>query len=146
MSGRGKEKGITGKKIKGLLAFFAPYWILSFIMIFIIFAFVALIFLITPLSQSTFPFISCFVFAAVEIAVSYFMGRFCSMPAIYSGAVFGAGLAIIMLIVGLVTGSLSLFSLKFLFLLITGIMIGIFGAIAGFNSKPRKKYGRYTVR
>lgn len=126
--------------------FFAPYWILSFIMIFIIFAFVALIFLITPLSQSTFPFISCFVFAAVELAVSYFMGRFCSMPAIYSGGIFGAGLAIIMLIVGLVTGSLSIFSLKFLFLLITGIMIGIFGAIAGFNSKPRKKYGKYTVR
>ncbi|MBR6523585.1 MAG: hypothetical protein IKT39_03125 [Clostridia bacterium] len=146
MSGRGKEKGTAGKRIRVLLAFFVPYWILSFIMIFIIFAFVALIFLITPLSQSTFPFISCFVFVAVEIAVSYFMGRFCSMPAIYSGAIFGAGLAIIMLVVGLVTASLSLFSLKFLFMLITGIMIGIFGAIAGYNAKPRKKYGRYTVR
>ena len=48
--------------------------------------------------------------------------------------------------VGLVTKSLSLFSLKFIFLLITGIMLGIFGTISGYNTKPRKKYGKYTLR
>ena len=146
MTRRGKEKGIAGEKAKKLLKFFLPYWLVSFILIFLIFALVAVIFLITPLSQSTFPFISCLTFIAVEIAVSYLMGKFCSMPAIYSGALYGAGLSIIMLIVGHLTGSLSLFSLKFLFLLITGVMVGIFGAIAGFNSKPRRKYGKFTVR
>lgn len=146
MTRRGREKSAKGEKAKKLLKFFLPYWLVSFILIFLIFALVAVIFLITPLSQSTFPFISCFTFIAVEIAVSYLMGKFCSMPAIYSGALYGAGLSIIMLIVGLLTGSLSLFSLKFLFLLITGVMVGIFGAIAGFNLKPRRKYGKFTVR
>ena len=146
MTRRGKEKGIAGEKAKKLLKFFLPYWLVSFILIFLIFALVAVVFLITPLSQSTFPFISCFTFIAVEIAISYLMGKFCSMPAIYSGALYGAGLSIIMLIVGLLTGSLSLFSLKFLFLLITGVLVGIFGAIAGFNLKPRRKYGKFTVR
>lgn len=146
MTRRGKEKSTFGKKAKGLALFFLPYWLISFIMIFVIFAVVAVIFLITPLSQSTFPFISCFVFIAVELAVSYLMGKFCSMPAIYSGALYGAGLSIIMLIVGLLTRSLGLFSLKFLFLLITGVLVGAFGAIAGYNSKPRRKYGKFTVR
>ncbi|MBR5587110.1 MAG: hypothetical protein IKW02_04015 [Clostridia bacterium] len=103
-------------------------------------------FIITPLSQATFPFISCFVFAGIELAVAYLLGRFCRMPAIFSGSIYGAGLALIMLIIGLLTASLSLFSLKFLFLLITGTMLGVFGTIAGYNSKPRRKYGRYTVR
>ena len=146
MTRRGKEKSGTGEKIKGLALFFLPYWLISFILVFLMFAVVAVIFLITPLSQSTFPFISCFVFVAVELAVAYLMGRFCSMPAILSGGIFGAGLSVIMLIVGLLTKSLGIFSLKFLFMLITGIMIGIFGAIAGYNSKPRRKYGKYTVR
>ncbi len=146
MTRRGKEKGEIGEKIKGIVLFFLPYWLISFILIFLIFSVVAVVFLITPLSQSTFPFISCFVFVAVELSIAYLMGRFCSMPAIFSGALYGAGLSIIMLIVGLLTGSLGLFSLKFLFMLITGVMVGIFGAIAGFNSKPRKKYGKYTVR
>ena len=146
MTRRGKEKSTFGKKAKGLALFFLPYWLISFIMIFVIFAVVAVIFLITPLSQSTFPFISCFVFIVVELAVSYLMGKFCSMPAIYSGALYGLGLSIIMLIVGLMTRSLGLFSLKFLFLLITGVLVGAFGAIAGYNSKPRRKYGKFTVR
>lgn len=146
MTRRGKEKSTAGEKIKGLVLFFLPYWLISFILIFLIFSVVAVIFLITPLSQSTFPFISGFVFVAVELSVSYLMGRFCSMPAIYSGTLYGAGLSIIMLVVGLLTKSLSLFSLKFLFLLITGIMVGIFGAIAGFNFRPRRKYGKFTVK
>ena len=146
MTRRGKEKSAAGEKAKKLLLFFLPYWLISFILIFLIFALVAVIFLITPLSQSTFPFISGFAFVAVELAVSYLMGRFCSMPAIYSGALYGAGISILMLIVGLLTASLPLFSLKFLFLLITGVMVGIFGAIAGFNSRPRRKYGKFTVK
>ena len=146
MAGRGKEKNAAAGKIKKLLQFFLPYWLISFILIFLIFAVVAVIFLITPLSQSTFPFISCFVFVAVEISVAYLMGRFCSLPAVLSGIIYGAGLSIIMLIIGLLTGSLGVFSLKFLFLLITGIMVGIFGAIAGYNSKPRRKYGKFTVK
>ena len=146
MTRRGKEKNAAGEKIKKLLLFFLPYWLISFILIFLIFALVAVIFLITPLSQSTFPFISGFVFIAVELSISYLMGKFCSMPAIYSGTLYGTGISVIMLIVGLLTKSLPLFSLKFLFLLITGVMLGIFGAIAGFNSKPRRKYGKFTVR
>ena len=146
MTGRDKEKGSIGKMIGQTALFFLPYWILSFIIIFLIFAVVAVVFMITPLSQGTFPFISCFVFAAVELAVAYLLGRFCKMPAVLSGVIYGGGLALIMLIIGLLTKSLSLFSLKFLFMLITGIMLGIFGTIAGYNSKPRRKYGKYTVR
>lgn len=146
MEGRDKEKGNIGKLIGQTALFFLPYWILSFLAIFLIFAVVAVIFIVTPLSQATFPFISCFVFAAIELAVAYLLGRFCKMPAVLSGGLYGAGLALIMLIIGLLTASLSLFSLKFLFLLITGTMLGIFGTIAGYNSKPRRKYGRYTVR
>lgn len=146
MSGKGKEKGVSAEKIKGMLLFFLPYWVLSFIIIFLLFAVVALIFMVTPLSQSTFPFISRFVFIAVELAVAYLMGRFCKMPALVSGSLYGTGLSVIMLFTGLITKSLGLFTLKFLFMLITGILIGVFGAIAGYNSKPRRKYGKYTVR
>lgn len=145
----GREKEVTGKlnKVKELVKFFLPYWILSFIMVFIVFALVAVIFLITPLSQSTFPFISSFVFIAVELFVSYLLGKFCKMPAIVSGSLYGAGMAIIMLFIGLITASISLFSLKFLFMLITGVLVGIFGSIVGLNSKPkRKKYGRYIAK
>ncbi|MFA7636269.1 MAG: hypothetical protein WCX81_00745 [Monoglobales bacterium] len=146
MSGRGKEKDTAGNKIKSVIAYFVPYWVLSFILIFLIFAVVALIFLITPLSQSTFPFVSCFVFVAVEISIAYLLGKFCPMIPLLSGGVYGGGLSLIMLIIGLLSRSVGLFSLKFLFMLITGIMVGIFGTIAGYNSKPRRKYGRYTVR
>lgn len=145
----GREKEVTGKleKAKRLVKFFLPYWILSFIMVFIAFALVAAIFLITPLSQSTFPFISSFVFISVELAVSYLLGKFCKMPAIVSGSLYGAGMAIIMLFIGLITASINLFSLKFLFMLITGVLVGAFGAVAGLNLKPRKsKYGRYIAK
>ena len=143
-----REKEVNGKmaKVKELLGFFAPYWILSFIMVFIAFALVAIVFLITPLSQSTFPFISSFVFIAVELLVSYLLGKYCKMPAILLGGLYGAGMAVIMLFVGLVTASISLFSLKFLFMLITGILVGAFGAIAGFNAKPKRKQTRYIAK
>lgn len=146
MPKREKDLSGTGQKVKKTISFFLPYWILSFIIIFLVFAVVAVIFMITPLSQSTFPFISSFVFIAVELAVSYLLGRFCKIPAVISGSIYGGGLAVIMLLVGLLTGSIGLFSLKFLFLLITGVMMGIFGAIAGLNFKPKKRYGRYTVK
>ena len=133
MPTREKEKGNISKLIGQTVLFFLPYWLLSFLIIFIIFAVVAVVFIITPLSQATFPFISCFCFAVVELAVSYLLGRFCKMPAVLSGIIYGAGLALIMLIIGLVTASLSLFSLKFLFLLITGSLIGIFGTIAEYT-------------
>ena len=144
----GREKEVAGKlgEAKKLVKFFLPYWVLSFIMVFIAFALVAVVFLITPLSQSTFPFISSFVFIAVELAVSYLLGKFCKMPAILSGSLYGAGMAIIMLFIGLITSSISLFSLKFLFMLITGVLVGAFGAIAGLNFKPKKKHSRYIAK
>ncbi len=143
---RGNEKRIVPEKVKKMFFFFLPYWILSFLAVLLIFSLVAVIFLITPLSQSTFTFISCLTFIAAEFAVAYFLGKTCKMPAVVSGSLYGGGLSLIMLVLGLCTGSISLFSLKFLLMFITGVLIGAFASIAGFNSRPRRRYSRYAVK
>ncbi len=130
----------TGKKSSGkfaeMLKYFAPYWILTFILALILIIFVAIIYIITPLTQSALPWISRTIFIIAELAVAYIAGKVTKTSPIATGMMYGLGLSVILLFIGIITGSLGLFSLEFLLILFTGILLGMFGSMVGKNHKP----------
>ncbi len=129
------------------IMYFLPYWILSLIGVFILFMIAAFIYMITPMTQNALPAISRVIVIAVELAVAFFVGRQTSEPGIVSGFIYGLGLTLFILIVGMLTGALKIFSLELIMMLLTGVFIGMFGGIAGKNSAPKKyRRRRYVIK
>ena len=122
----------------GTLLYFLPYWIVSFIAIFILFMLFALIYMITPMTQEALPVISRIIVILVELAMAFLVGRQSSAPGIVSGFIYGLGLTLVILIIGMISGALRIFSLELILMLITGVFLGMFGGIAGMNSAPKK--------
>lgn len=123
------------------ILYFVPYWIAAIAVVLILFMLAALVYIITPMTQNALPVISRVIVIAVEVAVAFFVGRQTSAPGLASGFIFGLGLTLIALIVGIFSGALRIFSLELILILFTGVLLGIFGAVAGknANSKVRGK-------
>lgn len=139
---RRKAKKKSGKFTE-LLKYFAPYWILTFILALILIVLVAIIYIITPLTQGALPAISRTIFIIAELFVAYIAGKVTKGSPIVTGLIYGLGLSVILLFIGVITGSLGLFTLEFLLILFTGILLGMLGSYAGKNYKPA---GRRNIR
>jgi putative membrane protein (TIGR04086 family) len=116
------------------IIYFIPYWLLSILVVFILLVIASLLYMITPLTQNSLPAISRIIFVCAEVAIAYFVGRTSNGPGMISGGIFGLGFSLIVLLIGLFTAGLSIFSLKFILILLTGILFGAFGGIVGKNS------------
>ncbi len=123
----------------GTIKYFTPYWILTFIIALILIMFVAIIYIITPMTQNALPAISRTIFIIAELLVAYIAGKVTKSSPILTGALYGFGLAVILLFLGLITGSLGLFTVEFLLILFTGVLVGMLGSFVGKNYTFGKK-------
>ncbi len=129
------------------LLYFLPYWIVSFIAMFILFMFFAVIYMLTPMTQNALPVISRIIVIAIELIIAFFVGRQSSAPGIVSGFIYGLGLTLVILIIGMCSGVLKIFSLELILMLITGVFLGMFGGIAGMNCAPKRyRKRRYLMK
>ena len=142
---RKREKTKSGKFTE-MLKYFAPYWILTFIIALILIVLVAIIYIITPLTQGALPAISRTIFIAAELLVAYIAGKVTKTSPIVTGLLYGLGLSVILLFIGVITGSLGLFTLEFLLILFTGVLLGMLGSFVGKNYKPAAKRRNINFR
>ena len=127
---------------KNALMFFVPYWIIAFILTLFVFVILGLLYIFTPLPNSALPAITRIAVLATEFLMAYLTGKFSRFPAIIAGAIFGIGYTVILLFIGICTLSISLFSLKFLLMLFTGILFGALGGIFGGSAAQKRRRRR----
>ena len=128
----------SGKFVQEL-KYFAPYWILTFIMALLMIVLVAIIYIITPLTQGALPGISRTIFIIAELIAAYVAGKVTKASPIITGLKYGLGFSVILLLIGLISGRVGIFSLEFLLILFTGILLGMLGSFVGKNHKPAKR-------
>ncbi|MBQ7953468.1 MAG: TIGR04086 family membrane protein, partial [Clostridia bacterium] len=121
-------------------------WILTFIIALILIIFVAIIYIITPLTQGALPAISRIIFIGAELLVAYIAGKVTKTSPIITGMLYGLGFSVILLFIGVITGSLGLFTLEFLLILFTGILLGMLGSYVGKTYKPARKRRNVNFR
>ena len=126
----------------GTLLFFIPYWLISIAAVLALFMLAAVVYMLTPLPQSVLPVVSRILVVAAELALAFVAGRVAQQPGLLTGLIFGLGFTVIFLLIGLLTASISVFSLEFLFLLFTGVLLGACGGIIGKGAAPRRKVQR----
>lgn len=129
---------------KNAMMFFVPYWIIAFILTLFVFVILGLLYIFTPLSNSALPAIVRIAVLATEFFMAYLTGKFSRFPAVIAGAFFGLGYTVILLFLGICTLSISLFSLKFLLMLFTGILFGALGGIFGGSAAQKRRRRRRT--
>ncbi|MBR2973212.1 MAG: TIGR04086 family membrane protein [Clostridia bacterium] len=130
-----KSSGWFANEIK----YFAPYWILTFIIALLLIILVALLYIITPLTQTALPGISRTIFIIAELITAYIAGKVTKTSPIVTGLKYGLGLSVILLFIGLISGRVGIFTLEFLLVLFTGILLGMLGSFVGKNYKPAKR-------
>ncbi len=131
---------------KNAMLFFVPYWIIAFVLTLFVFVILALLYIFTPLPNIALPAISRIAVLATEFFMAYLVGKFSRFPSIVAGGLFGTGYTVIILFIGLCTLSVSLFSLKFLLMLFTGILFGMLGGVFGGSiaqKRRRRRRSRY---
>lgn len=134
----------TGKRKKqinldaGLMRFFLPYWIMAAIVLLIFYFLTALIYMITPVSASALPFLSRTITVLVLTVFSAMVGHE-TREGIVTGGFFALVLTLFLLVVGMFFRAISLFSLLFLVLLVTGVLFGCIGGIIGCGKKKRRR-------
>ena len=119
--------------------YFAPYWILTFIIALLLIVLVAIVYIITPLTQGALPGISRTIFIIAELLTAYIAGKVTKTSPMVTGFKYGLGLSVILLFIGLIAGRIGIFTLEFLLVLFTGILLGMLGSFVGKNYKPSKK-------
>ena len=137
-----KQSGKFVQEIK----YFAPYWILTFIIALVLIVLVAIIYIITPLTQGALPAISRTIFIIAELIVAYIAGKVTKTSPVVTGLKYGLGFSVILLFIGIITGRLGIFSLEFLLILFTGVLLGMLGSIVGKNYKPAQKRRNINFR
>lgn len=135
---RKNRPSIDSRSILALI----PYWILSLICAFGLFFIAAVVYMFTPLPQTALPAVSRTAVIIAEIAVAFMAGKISRQPGIITGLLFGLGFSLIFMLVGLFTGSISIISIEFWLMLITGVLVGIFGGIIGNSMAPKRSRGR----
>lgn len=138
-----RRTGTRKKQINldsGMMRFFLPYWILAAVVLLIFYFLIAIAYMVTPLGAAALPFFSRTVTAITLTAVSAMVGHETG-EGIVSGGFFGLILTLFLLAVGMIFRAVSLFSLLFLVLLVTGTLLGCIGGIIG-SGKRRKRRRR----
>ncbi len=131
----------------GTLIYFLPYWIVSFILVFVLFMFSALVYMLTPLSQGALPVISRVIITAVELLIAFCVGKQSKTPGIISGAIYGIGFTLVFLLIGIFSGALKIFSLELILMLITGIFLGMLGGMVGMKNTPKRyRKRKYLIK
>lgn len=134
----------TGKRKKqisldgGLMRFFLPYWIMAAVVLLILYFLIALMYMFTPLGAAALPFFSRTVSVLVLTVFSAMVGHE-TREGIVSGGFFGLVLTLFILVLGMILRAVSLFSLLFLVLLVTGVLFGCLGGIIGCGKRKKRR-------
>lgn len=127
---------------KNAMMFFVPYWIIAAILTLFVFIILALLYIFTPMPNSALPAVSRIAILATEFFMAYLTGKYSRFPAIVAGGLFGTGYTVLLLFIGICTLSVSLFALKFLLMLFTGILFGMLGGAFGGSAAQKKRRRR----
>lgn len=127
----------------GVMQFFLPYLIASGIVLLVLYFVTALVYMFTSIPAGALPAISRIETAAVLMFFAAAVGHE-AREGIAHGGFFGLVFTGVLLFFGMIMRGISLFSLLFLILLVTGVLLGALGGIIG--SEKHKRARRRRLR
>ena len=131
---------MSQKKDHGFITFFLPFVAIGFVLTLIAFLFLAVVYRFVPLSSAVLKVITAVISVCVLLIISYLSAK--EAASVITGGITALIYSVIHSIFAVLSGSVPLLSVRTPFIIATGFLIGLIGAIFG-DGSVRGRRRRY---